>query len=209
MLDFLLQACVTLFVIIDPFGIVPVFIASAGDFDKRSQKEIARKASYISGALLIAFAFLGFRFLGIIGISQSAFRVAGGVLLLLVALEMVMKEKPHTPSKGEKTQADKDQVAVFPIAIPMIAGPGSIASVVVLMHQAQNFGIYAEMGVLCILLTVLYATYEILLLSMPIMKLIGVTGTGVLTRVFGIILAALSVQYIMDGVSIFIKMHNA
>lgn len=204
--EFLWQAFVTLFVIIDPFAVVPVFVSLTQNSSQTYKRRTALKASVIATILLLSFAFIGDKLLDAMSISEPAFRIAGGFLLLLAAIEMVVAQtsggmRSTTGDEDEET-THREDISVFPLAIPLIAGPGALTSIVVLMRQAESMSITAQSGVILTLITVLLITYSSLLVGDRILKLLGVTGTHVLTRVFGIILAALAVQNMINGVRI-------
>jgi multiple antibiotic resistance protein len=208
MSQFLWQAFVTLFVIIDPFAVVPMFVALTRNETIASKRRTALKSTVIATILLLSFAFAGDKLLDAMSISEPAFRIAGGFLLLLAAIEMVVARasgiRSTTGDEAEEA-AHRDDISVFPLAIPLIAGPGALTSVVVLMRQAEAMSLKASLGVVLILMGVLLITYGSLLIGDRLMKLLGVTGTNVLTRVFGIILAALAVQNIINGITMVIK----
>lgn len=208
MQGFLWQAFVTLFVIIDPIAVLPMFIALTRNESIVHKRRTALKASVIATILLLTFAFIGDKLLDAMGISEPAFRIAGGFLLLLAAIEMVIaKTSGIRSTTGDEAAeaAHRDDISVFPLAIPLIAGPGGMTSIVVLMRQAEGINFLAELGVIIILIVVLLITYLSLLLSDRIVKILGVTGTNVLTRVFGIILAALAIQNIITGITSVVK----
>jgi len=208
MSDFLWQSFVTLLVIIDPFMIVPVFIGLTRTDSSLQRERIARKTCVIAAILLVFFAVAGDRLLDVMGISEPAFRIAGGFLLLLAGVEMVMAKSTgsRTPTNAEEKEAiDRDDISVFPLAIPLIAGPGSMTSIVVLMREAEHHGAMVEMGVILIAIFVLFLTYIAMRMAEKLMKLLGVTGMNVLTRVFGVIVAALATQYIVHGVTAVVK----
>ncbi|MDF3033429.1 MAG: antibiotic resistance protein MarC [Alphaproteobacteria bacterium] len=208
MSQFLWQAFVTLFVIIDPFAVVPMFVALTRNETIASKRRTALKSTVIATILLLSFAFAGDKLLDAMSISEPAFRIAGGFLLLLAAIEMVVARasgiRSTTGDEAEEA-AHRDDISVFPLAIPLIAGPGALTSVVVLMRQAEAMSLKASLGVVVILMGVLLITYGSLLIGDRLMKLLGVTGTNVLTRVFGIILAALAIQNIINGITMVIK----
>lgn len=208
MSQFLWQALVTLFVIIDPFAVVPMFVSLTRNDTIASKRKTASKSTFIAAILLLSFAFLGDKLLDAMSISEPAFRIAGGFLLLLAAIEMVVARasgiRTTTGDEAEEA-AHRDDISVFPLAIPLIAGPGALTSIVVLMRQAEVMGRTAEVGVVLVLIGVLLFTYFSLLIGDRLMKILGVTGTNVLTRVFGIILAALAVQNMINGITIVIK----
>lgn len=208
MQGFLWQAFVTLFVIIDPLAVLPMFIALTRNESIAHKRRTALKASVIATILLLTFAFIGDKLLDAMGISEPAFRIAGGFLLLLAAIEMVIaKTSGIRSTTGDEAAeaAHRDDISVFPLAIPLIAGPGGLTSIVVLMRQAEGISFLAELGVIIILIVVLLITYLSLLVGDRILRILGVTGTNVLTRVFGIILAALAIQNIITGVTVVVK----
>ena len=208
MSDFLWQAFVTLLVIIDPFMVVPVFISLTRNDSSKLREKTAKKACVIAMILLVFFAIAGDKLLDMMGISQPAFRIAGGFLLLLAGIEMVMAKSTgsRTPTNDEEKEAiDSDDISVFPLAIPLIAGPGAMTSIVVLMREAEGMHFTAGIGVICIAIFVLVLTYIAMRLGERLMKVMGVTGMNVLTRVFGVIVAALATQHIVHGVTAVVK----
>ncbi|MGV8947931.1 MAG: MarC family protein [Candidatus Paracaedibacter sp.] len=208
MSQFLWQAFITLFVVIDPFAVVPMFVALTRNETTAHKRHTAIKSTVIATILLLSFAFVGDKLLDALSISEPAFRIAGGFLLLLAAIEMVVARASGirtTTGDEDEEAAHRDDISVFPLAIPLIAGPGALTSVVVLMRQAEAMDLKASLGVVLILMAVLLITYLSLLISDRLMKLLGVTGTNVMTRVFGIILAALAVQNIINGITMVVK----
>lgn len=205
---FLWQAFVTLFVVIDPFAVIPMFVALTRNETTINKRRTALKSTVIATILLLIFAFAGDKLLDALSISEPAFRIAGGFLLLLAAIEMVVARASGirtTTGDEDEEAAHRDDISVFPLAIPLIAGPGALTSIVVLMRQAEVMGFKASMGIVLILMSVLLITYFGLLMSDRLMKILGVTGTNVMTRVLGIILAALAVQNIINGVTMVVK----
>lgn len=207
--EFLWQSFVTLLVVIDPFAVVPMFVSLTRNDTPLNKRKTAFKSCFIATIILIFFAFAGDYLLKAMSISEPAFRIAGGFLLLLAAIEMVVA-KSHAGLRSTTLDEDeeattRDDVSVFPLAIPMIAGPGALTSLVVLMRQAEGQAKLMPLGVIVVLFIVLILTYLSLRMGDRLMKLLGVTGTNVLTRVFGIILAALAIQSILNGIIIVIK----
>lgn len=194
---FLISAFVTLFVVIDPIGLTPIFIALTPGMTAQQRRAIAIRATLIAAGLLFLFAFLGEQVLGFIGISMPAFRIAGGILLFLTALDMLFERR----SKRREDRADVDDLpdpSVFPISIPLIAGPGAIASIILLVGQAEgNVGMASVLGVM---LGVLAIVFLLFLSASPIERALGKTGIVVVTRLLGMLLAALSVQFVLDGI---------
>ncbi len=202
MIQSLVEAFVTLFVIIDPVGLVPIFIGLTRHYGAVHRRAIALKATWISFILLFVFDFVGDFILDALKISEAAFRIAGGLLLFLTAIDMVIAQHSGISSITDDEKADADQradIAVFPLAIPFIAGPGGLASVVI-MKQSFEGNFLLQAGFAFVLILVLLITYLCLRLSEPIARILGTTGANVVTRVFGLILAALSVQLILDGI---------
>jgi multiple antibiotic resistance protein len=194
---FLITAFATLFVVIDPPGLVPMFIALTSGMDRAHRATMARRACVIAFVLLTLFGLMGEALLGFIGISRPAFRIAGGILLFLTALDMLFERRTQR-REGQTPDADHDP-SVFPLATPLIAGPGAIATMILLMGQSGNswLGGAAVLGLLAAMILV---TYVFLLASPPLERLLGRTGTVVITRLLGMLLAALSVQFVIDGV---------
>ncbi len=205
--EFLWQAFITLLVIIDPVAVVPMFVALTRNESQAYKHRTALKATVIATILLLTFAFTGDKLLDAMSISEPAFRIAGGFLLLLAAIEMVIARPSgirSTTGDEAAEAAHREDISVFPLAIPLIAGPGALTSIVVLMRQAEAISSTATLGVLIILIVILGITYLSLLVGDQLLKLLGVTGTNVLTRVFGIILAALAIQYIINGITLIV-----
>lgn len=193
---FLVTAFATLFVVIDPIGLTPIFVALTQGMSAQARQAIAVRAVVLSCLILALFAAFGEAVLGFIGISMPAFRIAGGILLFLTALEMLFERR----SKRREDQADEDEgpdPSVFPLAIPLIAGPGAIATVILLAGQMPGFVGWAT--VVGVLLSVLLIVFALFLAAGPIERGLGKTGVNVVTRLLGMLLAALAVQFILDG----------
>ena len=192
-----LQDAVTLFVVIDPIGLVPVFIAITQKEPQFSRQRIALLGVGISTVILLAFLVMGQPLLEALEISLPAFRTAGGILLLIVGLQMVLQESgSHTASTDPASSVD---LAVFPLATPLIAGPGGIMSVVLLTDN-MKFGLVDQALTALALLTVLLITYVALLSANWIQKRLGRTGVNVITRILGLLLAALAMETILAGI---------
>jgi multiple antibiotic resistance protein len=206
MLDLAIHSFVTLFVTADPIGLVPIFIAIAGAHRVADQRAIALRAVLIAGIILVAFALFGDWILAFFGVTVPAFEVAGGLLLFVIGFQMVFssgdakREGPSAPP----AEADLTQIAVFPLAIPMISGPGAI-SATVLLAANEDKGI-AERGMLIAVIVLLMAiTYGAMLLAHPINRVLGATGRVVITRLLGVILAAMSVDFVVRGMTSIIR----
>ena len=201
MLDIVLQTFTTLFVIIDPLGLLPVLLALTPGVRAAERRRMALRGSLLAAAILLGFALVGERVLGLLGIGLPAFRTAGGVMLLLIALEMVFERRTERRSRSAdalKLVGGPDDISVFPLAIPLLAGPGAITSVMLLMARHQG-DLGAQATVVAVLLVVMALCVVIFLLVEPLARLLGPTLTHVVSRLLGILLAALAVQYVFDG----------
>jgi len=202
MLEVALTAFANFFVTIDPVGVVPFFIALTAGYSKAARRAAALKGVAIAAVILLVFTLIGQPLLHYLGISLAAFRIAGGALLFLLAVDMVVAReggiRAPTPKEEEDAAQRRPDVAVFPLAIPLIAGPGAIASTILL--QAQNAGDpLAQAMIAGIMLGVLALAVICFYAAEPIMSLLGLTGVNVLSRVLGIVLAALAVNNIVEG----------
>jgi len=202
MVSLTVHAFVTFLVTIGPLDVASIFGALSADAQAAERRRMAVRGTVIAAVILLLFALVGEALLQSLGISLPAFRVGGGILLMLLAIDMVFAR--HSGISGLTTPEDEEavhrqDVSVFPLAVPLIAGPGAIASTILLMGQAEG-NLLHQAAVLAMLLVVLASTLLALLATGPIMRLFGVTGVNVITRVLGIILAALAAQYIIDGI---------
>ena len=191
---------ITLFVIIDPVGLAPIFGGLTEGTPKKHQRAMALKGTFVGLCIMLFFALAGKPFLSALGISLEALRVAGGIMLFMIALEMVFERRTGRKQEAaEKIEDVFEDISVFPVAIPLIAGPGAIASIILLMTNFEN-NMEAKLVVLAALLLVILIALVVFLLASRVMGLIGGTVSTVLTRVLGIILAALAAQFILDGI---------
>ncbi|MGQ5702433.1 MarC family protein [Sandaracinobacteroides sp. A072] len=195
--DLFISALVTLLVVIDPPGAAPIFASLTSDATDKARKAMAIRSVLIASAILFGFALVGEPFLGALGISLDAFRVAGGIMLFLIAVDMVFEKR--TKRREERAQeVEAEDVSVFPMAMPMIAGPGSIAAVMLLTARAQSMA--DRTAVYLALALVLLLTLAALLAAGPIMRRVGAKVEAMITRLLGVILAALAAQIVMDGI---------
>ncbi|MES2607328.1 MAG: MarC family protein [Pseudomonadota bacterium] len=201
--EFFLQAFVTLLVIVNPFSVVPIFVSLTQNDSASVKKKIVKKACLISITLLLTFAFAGDKLLDLMRISPEAFRITGGLLLLLAAIKMVLSKggcSGDSPNGDVRIDANKrEDVSVYPLSIPLLAGPGALTTVVLLMREATELNFQSVVGVVGVVFLVITIAWGSLLLGDRLMRILGVTGTNVLTRVFGIILAAVSIDGILKG----------
>ena len=191
----LVPAFVTLFVIIDPIGLAPLFIALTRGMTPRRRRAIAIRACLVAVAILTLFGLAGEAVLEFLGISMAAFRMAGGILLFLTALDMLFERR--APRRKGQADSQPDDPSVFPLAIPLIAGPGAIATMILLTGQAGTASGVA--AILAVMALVLACVLALCLLAGPLERLLGATGITVVTRLLGMLLAALSVQFVIDG----------
>ena len=200
MLALFVSAFVTLFVIIDPPGCAPIFAGLTSDASPAQARGMAIKAAIVATLILLVFALFGEQMLAALHIELAAFRVAGGIMLFLIALEMVFeKRSQRREARAEKIRATPavEDVSVFPMAMPMIAGPGSIATIMLLMARAQ--GTAQTLVILGALAAVMALSLIALLIAPGLMKLLGASVEAVITRLLGVLLAALAAQYVIDG----------
>ena len=199
--DSLFNAFVTILVTIDPPGLAPLFLAVTRGMNRDERRQVSIRASIIGFAVLALFAVAGAAILSVFGITLPAFRVAGGFLLFFIAFEMVFEKRQDRKEKISDVAITRDHihnVAAFPLAIPLIAGPGAISATVLL---SGGFPTYAgQAALVAIILVCLALTYLVFLLAERVDRILGQTGRSILTRLLGVILAALAVQFVADGI---------
>ncbi|WP_224814506.1 MarC family protein [Hasllibacter sp. MH4015] len=192
-----IPAFVTLFVVIDPIGLAPLFVALTAGTDAARRRSIAIRSCLVAFALLTLFGLAGEAVLNFLGISMPAFRMAGGILLFLTALDMLFERRTERRQGQADAEPDNTDPSVFPLAIPLISGPGAIASMILLTGQDGSVAhIAAVHGVMALVVACVFALF---LLAAPLERLLGPTGINVVTRLLGMLLAALSVQFVIDG----------
>ena len=199
MTELFVSAFVTFLVVIDPPGCAPIFASLTSGTSAAHRRATAFRSVAIAAGILLFFGLLGQNLLHALGVSLTAFRIAGGILLFLIAIDMVFEKRTERrESRAEEVSAAHvDDISVFPMAIPMIAGPGSIASI--MLMTARSEGAIETFIVLGALLLTLLLTLVALLLAGPLMRLMGHRMEAMLTRLLGVILAALAVQFVLDG----------
>jgi multiple antibiotic resistance protein len=199
--DSIFNAFVTILVTIDPPGLAPLFLALTRGMNREQRAQVSIRASVIGFAIMALFALAGAAILGVFGITLPAFRVAGGLLLFYIAFEMVFERRQDRKEKSADAAITKDQIhniAAFPLAIPLIAGPGAISATVLLSGSFDGW--LAQATLVAIILVCLVLTYLVFVLAERIDRFLGHTGRSILTRLLGVILAALAVQFVADGV---------
>jgi multiple antibiotic resistance protein len=197
----LIKFFVVFFVVVDPLSLIPLFAGLTQGSSARYKKKMAGKASVIALVICVLFALAGARFLGLMGISLSAFRIAGGTLLFLIALDMVFARPSGTRStSSERGEAKRrEDISVFPLAFPFIAGPGALATILLAVGEVDAKPLLFA-GFLGVVGLVLIICWVLMLATPRLMKVLGVTGANVVSRLSGVILAALAVQFIVDGI---------
>ena len=200
MTELFISALATLFVVIDPPGCAPIFAGLTSGATEAHRRAQAMRAVFVATIILVLFALFGRMLLGGLGISLYSFRIAGGIMLFLIALDMVFEKRTERrEDRAEKLKAEPAvDVSVFPMAMPMIAGPGSIASVMLLMSHAEDYReqlvVFGALGVILVL------TLLALLAAGPLMRIVGAKIEAVISRLLGVLLAALATQFVIDGI---------
>ena len=198
--ELFLSAFITLFVVIDPPGCAPIYAGLTKGASAQQARSMALRATMIASIILLIFALFGQELLGALHIELNSFRIAGGLMLFCIAFDMVFEKRTQRrESRAEKIAAtpEIEDVSVFPMAMPMLAGPGAIAAIMLLMNEAQGWSEMAE--VLTALAAVLVITAASLVAAGPLIRLLGDKVEAVITRLLGVLLAALAAQYVIDG----------
>ena len=195
-------AFATLFAVIDPVGVAALYAVLTVDYSPTERNKTALKGVLIAGVILLLFAVTGDQLLARLGITLAALRTAGGILLLLIGIDMVFARGSGgvstTPSETLEAQ-QRDDIAVFPLATPLIAGPGTMSAVILLMASARG-NVNAQLEVIAVMLLVLLISYLLLRVAGQIEALLGNTGLKVVSRILGVLLTALAVQLLFDGI---------
>jgi len=202
MLELFVVSFTTFFATVGPLDVVAIYAALTASVSSARRRAMAVRGTAIATVILLCFAFLGELVLSFLGISLAALRIAGGILLLLIGIDMVFARSSggtSTTAEEEDEAATKDDISVFPLATPLIAGPGTMGAVILLMSSQDGLWV-SKLVVIGALLTLMLLTLCMLLLAGQVQRIFGVTGMQVVSRVFGVILAALAVQFVIDGV---------
>lgn len=203
MIEIFLTALATLFVMIDPIGVAPLFATLTQGAKIKARVSIAARGVLVGGVLLLLFGLVGDAALRGIGISVYAFRLAGGLMLFLLAVDMLFEKRAERREQRADEEADAPDPSIFPLATPLIAGPGSLTAMILLIAETEENlnGMAAVYGALVVVLLI---TFILLIASSLIERALGATGIKVLTRLFGMMLGALAVQFVLDGIRGFI-----
>ena len=198
----LLKTFVILFVVIEPITLVPIFGALTRGADKGFRRRMAVKSTAIAAGIFVFFALVGQRLLDVLGVSVDAFKIGGGLLLFMAAVDMVFARQSgmRTTTVREQDEARyREDISVFPLAFPLLAGPGALATLLLLLGDLGN-DIQSIALLLVVAFAVLLIALVMMLMTTPIMRLLGVTGANVVSRLLGVILVALAVQFVVDGI---------
>lgn len=200
LLSIFIVALPAVFFVVDPIGVVPIFLSMTRGDSPAKVRSMAAKASLVGGALVLAFAIFGGLIFKVFGLTMGAFRVAGGILLLMTALDMLRAQRPGTRTSEQETRegAQKDDIAVVPLAVPLLAGPGSIATVMVLMGRGDGW--VTGIPVLVAIVVTFIGAYLLLRAAPLVQRVLGQSGVAIVERVMGLIIAAISVQFMAEGV---------
>jgi len=198
----------TIFFVVDPIGLVPIFISMTQADPPEKRVSIAKRASIAAGLILLVFAIFGKIIFSAFGITLAAFRIAGGVLLWFIAMDMVRARTTRVKTTPEEEQEgiEKEDVALIPLALPMLAGPGSISTVMVLMGQARSWLYFIPVFISILITSVV--TYFMLRGAQYLLKYLRQTGMKIIIRIMGMILAAIAVQFIINGIYDAIRMFS-
>ncbi|MBW8301773.1 MAG: MarC family protein [Hydrogenophaga sp.] len=199
--DSMINAFTTLLVTVDPPGLAPLFLGLTVGMNPGERRQVAVRGSLIAFAVLAVFALFGASILGALGISMGAFRIAGGLLLFAISFEMIFEKRNERKEKTSDAAITKDHIhnlAVFPLAIPLIAGPGAISATVLIAGTMD--GVAGKIQLIAVIAVCLALVFAALILAERLNHFLGVTGRALLTRLLGVLLSALSVQFVVDGV---------
>jgi multiple antibiotic resistance protein len=199
-----IKSFLTLLVVMDPIALVPMYLGVSGTLGPDEHRRVARRSTIAAGIVLWLFTLVGGKFLATLGISLSAFRIAGGLLLFKIAVDMVFAQRERETEEEQAEAMAKEDISIFPLAIPLMAGPGAMASVMILAGESALIHPMGSGIVLTCITIVLVMCWAALRLAERIAKVLGTTGINVVTRILGVLLAALAVQYIADGTLAFL-----
>ncbi len=199
-LNFALSSFITFFIIVDPIVNVPLFRAFLSDFDQKTRRNMVKKAIIVAAAVLVIFTLAGNTIFHFLGIEMYSFRIAGGIILLIIAIEMLLGKRPGTKSSAaeEEESMRSEDLVVTPLAVPLLTGPGAITTGIVLFHTAS--GITDQVILFVVIGLVYLLSYFILSRSEKVFDSLGHTGTMVIVRMMGLLLAAIAIQFIITGV---------
>lgn len=193
----ILSTFVAIFVIVDPFAVVPVYLSLTDRYSPDSVRHIRRKATLVASGILCAFALTGFSIFNLFGITLPAFQIAGGILLLLVGIAQLQANRPRVKPEEQNESMERDDVSVFPLGTPLLAGPGAISTVV--LYATDSYTPLRIAGLVASTALAMLATYLVLKSAHYLFKILGRTGLNILTRLMGLILTGVAIQFILNG----------
>ncbi len=199
-----IKSFLTLLVVMDPVALVPMYLGVSGSMDANEHRQVARRSTLAAGIVLWLFTLVGGKLLATLGISLGAFRIAGGLLLFKIAVDMVFAQRERETEEEQAEAMSKEDISIFPLAIPLMAGPGAMASVMILAGEGALIHSMGVPVVLACITVVLIMCWAALRLAEKIARVLGTTGINVVTRILGVLLAALAVQYVADGTLTFL-----
>lgn len=194
---FFMNACIGLFVIVDPFAVIPIYLMLTDRFDAKAKKATRRKASLIAFCILVVFAISGLSLFKLFGITLPAFQIAGGILLLLLGLAQLNASDKKMKNEETAEGLEREDISIFPLAMPLIAGPGSISTVVLYASEAHDW--MRKLNILLVIAVVMLLSDATLKSAPLLFRFLGRTGLNILTRIMGIILTAIAIQFIING----------
>jgi multiple antibiotic resistance protein len=197
----LVKFFVVFFVVVEPISLIPLFAGLTDGASESYKRKMATKAALIALGICVLFALAGAKFLDLMGIALSSFRIAGGSLLFLISLEMVFARPSGTRSTTSEQEESKkrEDISVFPLAFPFIAGPGALATILLTSGEVWGQGLLFA-GFLLVVALVVFICWGLMVAAPRLMKLLGITGANVMSRLSGVVLAALAVQFVVDGI---------
>ena len=199
-LNFALSSFITFFIIVDPIVNVPLFRAFLSDFDQKTRRNMVKKAIIVAAAVLVIFTLAGNTIFHFLGIEMYSFRIAGGIILLIIAIEMLLGKRPGTKSSAaeEEESMRSEDLVVTPLAVPLLTGPGAITTGIVLFNTASGI---TDQAILFVVIGLVYlSSYFILSRSEKVFDSLGHTGTMVIVRIMGLLLAAIAIQFMITGI---------
>jgi multiple antibiotic resistance protein len=200
-LEFALLAATSVFFLVDPFAVIPMFLAMTLDMPESMRRAMARRSALTCAAVLCVFAAAGSLIFKAFGITLPAFKIAGGIILLLIGLDMLQARQSTTKATPEEQQegAEKEDASIIPLGIPMLAGPGAISTVMVLVGEAH--ALWQHAVIYGVILSTSYASYMVLSGADHVRRYLGNTGIRIMTRLMGLLLVALAVQFVANGLT--------
>lgn len=197
--SFFTSAVVSIFFIIDPFAVVPIYLTIAKRFDQADQRAIRRKSTLIATGILLFFAASGMRFFQLFGISLPAFRIGGGLVLMVLGIKQLDSERRRVQEDEADESLERDNITIFPLATPLLAGPAAISAVILHTTSASSWVRLLELN--CAVLVAMFLSYLVISFSPLLLRGLGKTGLNILTRLMGLVIVAMAVQFVLTGLS--------